>query len=66
LLAANGDESIKAFVDEAIQVEMIDKPNEDAKKRLRRLFEAVVELFSDTPYEDEYRRRRDDVIVYGK
>jgi hypothetical protein len=65
-MGAECNESIKAFVDEAIEAEM----NEDmstaaAKNRLRRLFDAAVDAFTDTSLEDEYRRKRNEVVIYG-
>jgi hypothetical protein len=65
-MAAECNESIKAFVDEAIEAEMNeDKSSAVAKNRLRRLFDAAVDAFADTSLEDEYRRRRNEVVIYG-
>jgi tetratricopeptide (TPR) repeat protein len=64
-MGANGDESIKAFIDEAIEAEMNDKSNAAAKNRLRRLYDLAVETFSHTSFADEYRRRRNEVVIYG-
>jgi U3 small nucleolar RNA-associated protein 6 len=65
-MGAEANESIKAFVDEAIEAEMNeDKSTAAAKNRLRRLYDAAVNAFTDTSLEDEYRRRRNEVVIYG-
>lgn len=65
-LGAEGNESIKAFVDEAIEAEMNeDKSTAAAKNRLRRLFDVAVDAFTDTSWEEEYRRKRNEVVIYG-
>jgi U3 small nucleolar RNA-associated protein 6 len=65
-MAAECNESIKAFVDESIEAEMNeDKTTAAAKNHLRRLFDVVVDAFADTSLEDEYRRKRNEVVIYG-
>jgi hypothetical protein len=65
-MGAEGTESIQAFVDEAIEAEMNeDKSTAAAKNRLRRLYDVAVEAFTDTNLEDEYRGRRNEVVIYG-
>jgi hypothetical protein len=42
-----------------------DKSTSAGKNRLRRLFDVAVDAFTDTSLEDEYRRRRNEVVIYG-
>ena len=51
-------ETLRAFVDLCLQLEKADK------KRLRRLYDQVIELFHKTALEDFYRDERNEKVIY--
>jgi U3 small nucleolar RNA-associated protein 6 len=51
-------ETLRAFVDLSLEVEKNDK------KRLRRLYDQVIELFHETSLEDFYRDERNEKSIY--
>jgi U3 small nucleolar RNA-associated protein 6 len=57
-LNENNAETLRAFIDLCLQVEKADK------KRLRRLYDQVIELFHETSLEAFYRDERNEKVIY--